>query len=69
MSSRPRKHQESEREQERAAMLREALSRPGIREVMQVYQGWQRLDHGLDPYRTATKRQNLITTTDHANAR
>ena len=34
-----RKHVDSKREQEHAAMLKEALSRPGIREVMDVYDG------------------------------
>ncbi len=56
------------RESERAAMLEEALSRPGIREMMQVYQNWKKLDQGLDPYRVATKKQSVTTTTDHANA-
>lgn len=59
----------SKREQERAAMLEEALRQPGVREVMEVFGGWQRADSGLDPYRFATKDASIITTTDHANVR
>ena len=43
----------SKRERERAAMLEEALRRPGVREVMEVFGAWQRADRGLDPYRSA----------------
>ena len=57
------KHQDSKREQEHAAMLKEALSRPGIREVMQVYQAYKRVDKELNPYRFATKRRGKVITT------
>ena len=50
-------------------MLEEALRQPGVREVMEVFGGWQRADSGLDPYRFATKDASIITTTDHANVR
>ncbi len=66
-----RKHTEtpegSSRGEDHAAMLEEALTRPGIREVMQVYQGWQRLDRELDPYRATRRRSPIATTSDHAN--
>ena len=58
---------DSGHEQEHANMLKEALARPGVREVMDVYQNWQRADHGLDSYREATKESQIITTTAHAN--
>ena len=59
---------QSHREAAHAAMLEEALRRPGVREAMEVYRGWQRADNGLDPYRAATKQPWVTTTTDHANA-
>lgn len=64
-----RKHVASKREQEHAAMLKEALSRPGIREVMDVYDGWREKDRGLDAYRAATKTPAYTTTTNHTRAR
>lgn len=59
----------SRREQERAAMLEEALSRPGVREVMEVYGGWREQDRRLDAYRAAMKAPARTTTTDHTRAR
>ena len=58
---------ESDREKAHAEMLEAALARPGIREVMQVYQNWQEKDRWLDPYRAATKRSERVTTTDRSN--
>ena len=58
---------ESDREKAHAKMLEEALARPGIREVMQVYQNWQEKDRELDAYRAATKRPERVTTTDRSN--
>lgn len=57
------------REQKHSIMLAEALARPGVREVMEVYGQWQEQDQGLDPYRTATKEPFQIKSTNHANAR
>ena len=59
----------SEREKEHAEMLEAALARPGVREAMQVYQGWQVRDRGLDAYRAATKKPEQVTTTNHSNIR
>ena len=53
--------------QEHADMLREALSRPGIREVMEVYENWQKADRAMEPYRLALKQRETIVTTDQAN--
>ena len=58
----------SSREQEHAAMLKAALARPGVREVMQVYGGWQDKDQGLDAYRAAVKASGRIMTTNSSNA-
>ncbi len=57
------------REQERSAMLEEALARPGVREVMKIYGQWQRKDRGLESYRAATAELFQISTTDHTNVR
>ena len=59
----------STREQAHAELLQEALGRPGIREIMRVYEDWRQVDHGLDSYRAATREPHRITTTDHANQR
>ena len=59
----------SERARAHAAMLEDALKRPGIPEIMRVYGDWRTADRGLDPYRAATKRPWRTTTTDHANPR
>ena len=55
------------RAQNCSAMLKKALSRPGVREFMGVYGQWQERDKGLDSYRAATKESRQIITTDHAN--
>ena len=57
------------REQARATLLEDALKRPGIREVMRVYEDWRHVDRGLEPYRAATHEPQEITTTDHSNHR
>ena len=46
--------QHSDRQARCAATLEEALRRPGVREMMQVYRNWQQADQGLDAYRTVT---------------
>ena len=47
-----RRRSDSRREREHAEMLEAALARPGVREVMDVYRGWQEKDRGLDAYRS-----------------
>lgn len=59
----------SKHEREHAAMLEEALSRPGIRHVMEVYRHWQKAARAMEPYRLAAKQHETVTTTDHANVR
>lgn len=68
--SKPTRH-EARREQELAAMLEEALSRPGVREAMVMYRRWQEADQSMEAYRTATTRSSWSstrdTTTDRTN--
>ena len=59
----------SKRVEQHAAMLKEALARPGVREVMEVYGAWQQIDRRLGTYRAATAAAPQITTTDQANTR
>lgn len=58
----------SKRVDQHAAMLDAALRRPGVREVMEVYGAWQRIDEQLGMYRAATTPVPTITTTNQANA-
>ena len=57
------------RAEQHGAMLKEALRRPGVREVMRVYGAWEQADRGLDAHRIASRRAEHFTTTDHTNAR
>lgn len=59
-------HSDSKREQEYDAMLKEALSRPGVREVMEAYARLREIDQGLEASRKAIKPTRIITTTNHA---
>ena len=61
--------QPSKRGEQHRAMLKDALARPGVREVMEVYGAWQQIDRRLSTYRAATAARPQITTTDQANAR
>ena len=54
----------SENQQALDKMLQEALSRPGVREMMRVYEGWREKDRGLDSYRIAIQKVPKITTTN-----
>ena len=49
------RREDSRRVREHAEILEAALARPGVREVMDVYRGWQEKDRGLDEYHAATK--------------
>ena len=63
-----RQTQASKRAEDYAAMLEESLRRLGVREVMEVYGAWQRIDENLRDYRAAmAMAAGKITTTDHAN--
>ena len=58
----------SRREREHSELLERALARPGVREVMNVYDNWREKDRGLDSYRAATKISERITTTNSSNS-
>lgn len=49
-------------------MLKRAIARPGVREIMAIYRNWQAADRGLNTHRAATKEAYLISTTDRANS-
>ena len=61
------KNQKSSRQQKRDALLEEALSRPGVREFMEVYGNWQEANAELDKYHAITRELIITKTTDHAN--
>ena len=63
MSKKTAKDYVSERDRKHADMLKEALARPGIREVMEVYEHYQQVDRGLDAYRMVTKQRGKVTRT------
>ena len=67
MAGRQAESRPSTREPSRVKLLKEALERPGIREVMRVYEDWRQADRGLDSYHAATRDPNRTTTTDRAN--
>lgn len=58
----------SRRGREHAAMLDAALARPGVREVMDVYRGWQEKDRGLDAYRSATKSPGRVSNSNSSTS-
>ena len=66
MIDKPDKHPPMRTEQY-AAMLDDALRRPGVREAMAVYDACKQTLDGLDAHRAATATAPRIITTDHAN--
>ena len=58
---------DAKREREHDDMLDAALARPGVREVMDVYRGWQEKDRGLDAYRSATRSSGRVTNSDSSS--
>ena len=63
--STPTKH--SNREQAHAEILKEALSRPGVHEAMQVYRNWPEKNQNLKSYRSAIQKPPIITTTNSSS--
>jgi len=49
------------------ALLEEALSRPGVREAMEVYQNWRKADRQLADWRRASAPRRIVKTTDRVN--
>ena len=54
----------SARARNHAELLEAALARPGVREVMKVYGGWQEKDRALDVHRSAIRMPERIRTTN-----
>jgi hypothetical protein len=55
------------RTEQQEALLQEALARPGISEVMRVYENWKEQDRAQEPYREAMRDPPVIIATDHVN--
>lgn len=56
------------REDQSKAMIKKAMSFPGIREVMEVYGENQKIEREVEEYWQASRENELIvTTSDHAN--
>ena len=58
------KRSASERAQNLAELLEAALARPGVREVMTVYDDWLEKNRALDVYRSAMRKPERIRTTN-----
>lgn len=56
-----------ERHKHHAALLEDALSRPGVAEYMEVYKNWQECDRGLDSYREVIKSMQKTITINRPN--
>ena len=52
---------------EHAAMLQEAISRPGVSEVMEVYQNWRKADGSLDSYRHVSRKRSKAVVSDSSS--
>ena len=50
-------------------MLKEALDRPGVAEVMKVYRNCQPAQIAFDLYRAATKPRYITVTTDRTSVK
>ena len=59
---------ESDRQRELDTMLKEAMTRPGVRDMMKVYHGWVNVSRVYQSYLQATTPHGRVTTTDHSNA-
>lgn len=67
MTIQNKQHSDSRRAQECEAMIKKALARPGVRDVMEVYRGWQEKDRGLHAYRSAGKAARRVTASNSSN--
>ena len=45
-------------------MLKEALARPGVKEIMDAYNRWREIDNSMDAWREATADHSYIITTN-----
>lgn len=68
MTNQTKRRSGSRRERERDLMIEAALARPGVRDLMDVYRGWQEQDRRLDTFRSATKSAVRVTTSNSSQA-
>ena len=59
---------ESNRQRELDAMLKEALARPGVKEMMKVYHNWANVPRVYESCLQATAPHGRVTTTNRSNA-
>ena len=59
---------ESDRQRDLDTLLEEALARPGVKEMMKVYNSWMNVSPVYESYLQATAPHEKVTTTDHSNA-
>ena len=53
-------------QRDRDTLLEDARKRPGIREVMRVYEDWKRADEAMEPYRAALRPVGTVTNRTNA---
>ncbi|MYF03399.1 MAG: hypothetical protein F4227_10675 [Gammaproteobacteria bacterium] len=58
---------ESVRQREQEALLKEALAKPGVRELMKIYGHWQEKDRELDAYRAGTTAYGRLTAASNSS--
>ena len=56
-----------QRQADADALLKQAMERPGIREVMRVYEDWKRADEAMEPYRAAMRPVGTVTNRTNAS--
>lgn len=56
-------------EETRSKLMEEALNRPGVREVQEVYHHWLKKNRAMDNYRQSQIRPKNIQTSDSTNVR
>lgn len=49
------------RERGRAALLQQAMERPGTQDVIRVYESWKKADRGLDSHRALAGWRGTVT--------
>jgi len=69
MTNRKQNTRKSQRAENHAAMMEQAMRHPGIREAMQVYEACRKAHDELNASRETTRVLFPSTSTDHANIR
>ena len=66
MDARTKQNSESVRQSEHESLLKEALAKPGVREVLRVYGHWQEKDREFDAYRANTTAHGHISSSSNS---